>query len=179
VNENTTRTHGRSWLPPSLALARYTAGGLGAGNAHGQRDETVRYGFKVGSIGLVTPPGLPCEVVDDATIFPIPNTAHWFTGMINLRGNLVPVFDLQAVFGIGAGGPRSLLVINRGAEAVAVPVDALPQAVSTGQKAPSSLPVPAQLEPFCRGGYLADDGIWLEVDFASLFQALGSSAGGL
>ena len=57
----------------------------------------IRFGFRVGSIGLLVPAGMLSELVDDTEVYPLPTTPAWFHGLINLRGGLVPVFDSEEV----------------------------------------------------------------------------------
>ena len=52
----------------------------------------TRYGFLAGPLGLLVAEGTTGEVLDDAVIYPGPNTAEWLLGMVNQRGSLVPVF---------------------------------------------------------------------------------------
>ena len=179
VDDTTSRTTGRSWLTPADALTRYAPGAQSSIGLTEKRDEIVRYGARIGNIGLVIPAQTPCEVVDRSTVYVIPRTSGHFAGLINLRGNLVPVFDLHVLLGIDVPPQRPLLVLNRGGDAVALPIDALPEVVAVGQKI-SQLPyVPDTLQPYLRGGYLDTDRIWIDVDLDRLFRALGESVGGL
>jgi twitching motility protein PilI len=178
VNETTSRTHGRSWLSPTEALVRHAPGGLGL-QGRAAADEKVRYGACVGSVRLLLPEHLPSEVVAGTVIYPIPNTAPWFAGMINLRGNLVPVFDLHRLIGLPLGDDRPLLVLGRGAEAVAVPTDGLPRTVGRSVRTTHLPTVPTALEAYLSGAQLEGETIWLDLDLGRLFQALGRDAGGL
>lgn len=179
VNEITSRTHGRTWLTPTEALVRHAPGGIGLRGAAGGADEAVRYGARIGSVGFLLPERVPSEVVAGSAIYSIPNTAHWFSGMINLRGNLVPVFDLHRLLGIPTGDDRPLLVLDRGADAVALPTDGLPRTVGAVVRTTQLPPVPSALEPYLRSAHLEGETIWLDLDLAQLFRALGSDAGGL
>jgi purine-binding chemotaxis protein CheW len=42
------------------------------------------------------------EILDLVPITPIPDTPAWVRGVFNLRGNVIPVFDLKQRFGLGA-----------------------------------------------------------------------------
>ena len=88
----------------------------------------TRFGFQVGDIGLLVPTGMRSELVEETEIYPLPTTPTWFPGLINLRGGLVPVFDLRRLFKIDdlAGRKPGLLVLNTGTEAVSVLIDSLP-----------------------------------------------------
>ncbi|HVI06691.1 MAG TPA: chemotaxis protein CheW [Candidatus Binatia bacterium] len=51
------------------------------------------------------------EIVQYETITSVPNTAPWIHGVINLRGNVVPVIDLAVKFGLPASKVSKLSCI--------------------------------------------------------------------
>jgi twitching motility protein PilI len=128
-------------------------------------------------MGLLVPAGVISEVVDGFAVHAMPNAASWFPGLVNLRGNLIPVFDLQALIGPRTETFGRLLVIDRGDRAAAIPVDALPTPVDPQHRSSHVPPVPSQIEPFVRRAYLDQNEIWLELDFLALFQSLGTRVG--
>jgi purine-binding chemotaxis protein CheW len=59
---------------------------------------------------------------------PIPNTRDFVRGVINLRGTIVPIFDLRARFGEGQTSPTKnhvVVVISVGEKWVGILVDAV------------------------------------------------------
>jgi len=52
-------------------------------------------GFRIGSNSLVTPLGEVVEIIDCPDISAVPLTRPWVRGIANLRGNLLPVIDLN------------------------------------------------------------------------------------
>lgn len=106
-----------------------------------------RRAFRVGDVQLLLPEGTVAELLDPLDVFPIPNAPSWTAGLINLRGDLLPVIDLHQVFGITAvGADIRLLAVETGKDAVALSIDGLPFPVSpsTGQHlgAPPEMPAP-------------------------------------
>lgn len=159
------------WLSPLEALshhphvARAPAGGR-------DRESGMRYGFRVGDIGFLLGDETSGEVIDGAPIFAVPNTAGWFRGVVNVRGNLVPVFDLGDLL-LGAPVPgRRLLVAGRGAGAVAYPIDAMPRAVRLERRADHAPGVPASLRDHVLAVHLADGETWLEIDSVRFLESL-------
>ncbi len=59
-----------------------------------------RHGFWIGNIGLLLPHKMISEVSEGLAICRLPNTPHWMSGMSNLRGEMVPVFDLSLLLNI-------------------------------------------------------------------------------
>jgi hypothetical protein len=43
---------------------------------------------------LALPDGVGSQVIIDAVPVPVPNTRTWFSGVISVQGNLLPIFDL-------------------------------------------------------------------------------------
>lgn len=177
----------RKWLSPTQALTRFAFAAPIDGPANrddrseARRSEaryasSPRYGFRVGSIGLLLAPDKLSEVVVDQDVYPIPTTPIWFSGLINLRGNLVPVFDLKRLFGMeeDAGRRPSLLVVDRGDKAVATPLDTLPQAICTDHPLRQLPPVPSLLQDHVRAAYVQGNDVWLDFDFDQLFEAVGA-----
>lgn len=170
------------WLSPTQALNRFPLAARIDGPADSYRNpkachaKSPRYGFRIGSIGLLMAPEKLSEVVVKANVYPIPTTPIWFNGLINLRGNLVPVFDLKKLFGMEEeeDSRSSLLVMDRGDKAVATPLDGLPRAIRTDHPLQPLPPVPSVLRAHVRAAYLQADDVWLDVDFKSLFAAVGT-----
>ena len=118
--------------------------------------------------GLLVPESTISEIIDGASIYPVPNTAHWLLGMINQRGALVPVFDLAALLDAPRETIARVLVVGGGPEACAFPVDALPRPIPLGEPVDPRPPVPAPFEAHARAAYLVDEQLWLEVDLDGL-----------
>lgn len=144
----------------------------------------LRYGFKIGSHQILIDQSVLCEVVQHLQIYKLPNTENWVLGMINLRGNLVPVFDLKARLGGHTNDIDDvyLLVIEQGNHAAGIQIDGLPQALEIDpddqdQKAAVSDDTPAVLKAHARTAFNANGHIWLEIDHRGLFAELLAEAG--
>ncbi|MFZ1546304.1 MAG: chemotaxis protein CheW [Candidatus Nitrotoga sp.] len=94
-------------LMPSVALhpAR-TAGALmtiGLNRRYGAALTTAQewIGFEVQNIKFLVPHAQVNEISEILPAFRLPNTGRWLLGLVNLHGNLVPVFDLASLVGGG------------------------------------------------------------------------------
>lgn len=164
-----------SLLSPSEALTRFVPGGtMQAGEARAVAP--IRFGARVGDIGLLIPLGMLSELVEDAEIYPLPTTPPWFQGLINLRGSLVPVFDLKALFGnVGQKVERTnLLVLNSREEAVGILIDGLPMTLDVAQPNEQLPLLPPVLREYSQAVYVRGEEVWVEFDFDGLFRAAGS-----
>lgn len=134
------------------------------------------FGFRVGSLGFLVSADLYCEVLEQAQVNPLPNTQVWFCGLLNLRGNLVPVIDLHRLLGEDVADPkkRRLFTIDKGEKAVALWIDGLPEVHGPAREPLKQLPtLPAALAPYVPWGYRYQGQIWLDLRFDEFFKALG------
>jgi chemotaxis signal transduction protein len=159
------------WLSPSEALTRFTPGP----RRQAVRERApARFGFRVDDIGLLVPAGMLSELVEETDVYPLPMAPPWLRGLINLRGGLVPVFDLKALLDMEprAEAPPRLLVLGVGTRAVCLMIDQLPVPVSIDQRPSQQPPLPALLGEHCRAAYVQDHELWVDFDLDGLLRAV-------
>lgn len=135
------------------------------------------FGFQVGELGFMVPIDFFCELLDKYQVNRLPNVQPWFHGLINLRGNLVPVFDLKMVLNKDAvdNKKRHLFVIGRGEKAVALWIDTYPEILALADMRPQKSPpeLPPFLQRLLSRSFTLGGKTWLECDLDGLFTALG------
>lgn len=136
--------------------------------------EQLRYGFSIGELHFVYDASIACELVKAVAIYPVPNTPTWMLGLINLRGALVPVFNLENYFDFKqpVTGHNLLLILGKGEKAIAFQLTDYPILLKNLTKfsvLPKLIP---KLEGYVINAYQADE-IWLELDKENFFTALG------
>lgn len=166
----------RRWLKPSTALNRFKPPPLSTQSTLAAVErQTVRYGFQVGGICLLIRENTTSEVIEQPPVYRLPNTPVWLLGLVNLRGNLVPVFDVKPLFDLKAPEGREkhrLLVLDQGDRAVGIMIDGLPHPASISQPLSRLPPLPAELQAHVDKAYAQDDLIWLEFDHQAFFQSM-------
>ncbi|MGQ0658779.1 MAG: chemotaxis protein CheW [Chromatiales bacterium] len=141
----------------------------------------LRHGYLVRGFGLLTlliRSDTVGEVFTGQRLYSIPNAPWWVMGMINARGNVVPVFDLQGLF----GGEREiakkwLLVLDKAKNAVGFFIEEPPQTLYMER---SDLPLPALpslLQQYVSMGCSALGKTWLEFDHNGFFSGLTENLG--
>jgi chemotaxis signal transduction protein len=167
------------WLHPTAALKRQfeLADETPAQTTLVDEVQTVRrLGFKMGDVGLLISSDAISELTDLLPICPIPNTPAHLLGLVNLRGNLTPVFDLHYLLKVKSNksSKTMLLVLGRGADAAGVLIDDLPahQFLSPQEKLAGLPQVPDIVKPYISSGYKQQNTIWLSFDYQSFFQSL-------
>lgn len=158
---------------PVDALSRYAPSRSGLRIYAERRRLDVRYGVRIAGLGLLIPCPERVEIVAAGAICPIPLTPDWFAGMLKVRGNLLPVFDLAVFLGVEPDTESCwLMTVGRGPRAAAIFMDSLPVAVDTGERITDDASPPAAMAPFicfsCRHG----GQVWHEVSFNNLFLHL-------
>jgi twitching motility protein PilI len=59
-------------------------------------EEWSGIGFRLGDLYLVAPLGEVAEILTPPRLSKVPRTKSWVCGIANVRGNLMPIMDLQA-----------------------------------------------------------------------------------
>ena len=161
-----------SWLCPSEALTRFVPTGT-IQNNDARPITPNRFGARVGDIGLLVPMGMLSEVVEEPKIYPLPTTPQWFHGLINLRGSLVPVYNLKLLFQLDDQGTEStnLLVLNIGEAAVGFLIDGLPVTLTAIQRMEQFPMLPPVLRDYGQAIYVQDGAVWVDFEFDEFFRA--------
>ena len=166
-------------LSPTVALTRYFVTpeqDQGLSDAPGGRGRIQRYGFRIGGCRFVHDLNLPVELIEMPKCYELPNSSEWFSGLVNLRGNLVPVFDLKRLLGETgpAGGRRMLLVIGGGERSAALVIDGTPDHISldAGSRVDEPENVPEFLRDQLLGAYRYAGETWYETNYQGVFQSL-------
>ena len=182
MNNNKSEKTPRRWLSPSAALNRFKPPrGIATGIAPVER-QRARYGFQIGDIGLLIGQDTSSEVLERAPVYPLPKAPTWLLGLVNLRGNLVPVFDVKPLLELEGGDAqdkRRLLILGGGDKAVGIMIDGLPQLAATNNVLSRLPPLPAALRPYVAKAYVRDNAVWLEFDHYGFFGSLGERMTGV
>lgn len=170
---------GAGWVLPTEALSRFRLPDASVFEQARPLRAEVRYGFRVGSLNFLIWPRTGSEVIAMAPISTIPNGPPWLLGMINLRSNLVPVFDLAMLCGLGGTrdeATRWILVLEKGDKAVGLIIDDVPKQLSHLAPAHHLPTIPTVLRGAATTGYMAEDALWLEFNHRAFFLALNDPA---
>jgi len=162
------------WLLPSAALDRFEPP-ADMVLAAAVKKEVGRYGFKIGALGLLIQLGSGSEVMQMPTLWTLPGAPPWLLGLINLRGNLVPVFELRQLLGLTqrvSGDKPLVMVFDQGDKAVGIVIDDFPRPLSALKQLPNLPQLPTALNGHVRAGYVKDEMIWLEFDHNSFFEEM-------
>ena len=141
-----------------------------------------RYGVRLAEYGLLLPQAALAEIAETLPDCRLPNTPAWFAGVMNQRGNIVPVFDLAALLETQSRTSRArarVLIVGTRDEAVGLQLRELPQTVyiSTGESLSYNPVTNPLLDRYVRTTYNCSETLWLEWDMDGFFAAVGESLG--
>lgn len=169
------------WLSPSAALGHFVPPKDLLWTGPEEVAERNRYGFRIGSFGLMIQADVGSEVIRPDAISSLPGSAPCLLGLLNLRGNLVPVFDLSMVLGVAKSNELKtmlVLILDKGENAVGMVIDGFPQPLQAMRNI-AQLPVlPAVLQEHVNAAYVKDERVWLEFNHESFFEKLTRTSAG-
>jgi chemotaxis signal transduction protein len=138
----------------------------------------IRQGFRVGELQFMVRYEDASELAEVPHTHRVPNAPDWFCGLANLQGQLIPVFDLAAYFGVDPDpqAKRMLLVLSRAKDATGVLIDGLPERLRCAEVEYTDASVaPERLVPHLHGIAIIDDRLWFDLNPHSLLDAIEQS----
>lgn len=137
-------------------------------------NQNLRYGFQVGNMNFIYDSTVVCELLRGSAIYSVPNTPKWMLGLINLRGGLVPVFDLEKYFDFEPLEDKYqlLLVLGKGEKAMAFRLKDYPELVKDLTKLETIPNLIPKIDGHITAVYKGKK-VWLELDNEKFFSTLG------
>lgn len=140
--------------------------------------------FRLGKEGYALEVMRVQEVLDMQSLTEVPGGPKFLLGVINLRGHVVPVYDLRMPFGSPkeskpSQAPSVLIVESSDSQITGLVVDRVSDVL---EFSPEEVQPPPQLglgkaTPFVRGLIRHQDGFLLVLDVDRVFSTLGSLNG--
>lgn len=97
--------------------------------------------FSIGEESYALPVGMLTEIILPQKIFPVPTTPPHVLGVINLRGNIVPIVDIRPALDLPQQtNPSQIAIIKHGGTIVGVIVDSVTEVVSVPESSFLDLP---------------------------------------
>ena len=86
------------------------------------------FSYTVDGFNILLERDLKTEIIEQRNIFPIPHAPSWCSGMISLRGKLIPVLNLHGLLANStqAAGKWLLVVESQPLPQIAIRIDSLP-----------------------------------------------------
>lgn len=139
-----------------------------------ERDET-RYGYKISNMNFLVPRETVSEIIQNANIFDLSNAPAWVEGLINLRGNIIPVMNLDKLLkNFNNKKATNILVLNDSDEneSIAVMISELPVSLELNDSIATTKKYPVELQEFIANGFSQNNSDWVEFAPQKLFKTL-------
>ena len=81
-------------------------------------------------------------IITDHTLTRLPRVPHYVRGIINLRGQIIPIIDIRLRLGKPQADENCIMVVNLGSDSMGILVDGVDKMVDVSRD--SILPMPTQ-----------------------------------
>ncbi len=135
------------------------------------------YGVSVLGFNFLIKQGLYCELLTDIKISPLPNAPDHFFGLTNVRGNLVPVYQMECLIdGPNAVvNPKMALLFDLPSEGAALAISDKPRSLNIAEMEElgcDRAELPELLRPVLVNTYSRKSIKWHQIDHQALFTYL-------
>src|SRR5579863_4237236 len=154
--------------------SRIAASGRGQEAEH--QEEWVGVGFRIGQTKLVAARQEVREVLVWPGVTALPGAKPWLLGLANVRGQLLPITDLNSFFGgepTVIGRSTRVVVVNHPDIAVGLLVDEVRgfRRFVASEKTDELSGMPQGMTPFLAGAYVTDDDTWAVLGLHGLVES--------
>jgi len=110
-------------------------------NTH-QEEEIRVCLFSIGEDIYALPVDLLTEIIITQKIFPVPTTPSHILGIINLRGNIVPIVDIRSILSVSQQSPTTgqIAVVRHGTIVLGIVVDNVYEVISVPESSLLTVP---------------------------------------
>jgi purine-binding chemotaxis protein CheW len=97
--------------------------------------------FTIGEDNYAIPVELLTEIIISQKIFPVPTTPSHVLGVINLRGNIVPIVDIRPALLLPLkSAPSQIAIVKQGAITLGIVVDNVSEVVGVPETSVQAIP---------------------------------------
>lgn len=136
------------------------------------------FGFGIGSMQFMVAASCFCEVFVDVAIASVPNAPDCLVGLSNIRGVLIPIYQIHTALNVQKLRKTIIFVIGKGEAAVGLLIDSLPVSLSLAayQREAVNKQENALLQQLVKANYFANQNHWLLLNGSSLGTQLLATA---
>lgn len=132
----------------------------------------IRYGYVISTMNFLVPEGVVCELLQKPVIYSLPNTPSYIAGLINIRGNIIPVMDIEKLLRIKSTSKiNNILIFNKfdNANALALVIKGLPVLLEHSDNSVNAENHPDIIKDYINTGFSQTNADWVEFDPQVLF----------
>lgn len=135
----------------------------------------TRYGYKISKMNFLVPENTVSEVIQNPNIFSLPTSPSWIEGLINIRGNIIPVMNIGKLLKHANGEKlTNILVLDKAdnKSAIAIMISNLPVSLEIGDSNTTASQYPDVINNFIENGFNQNNTDWVEFNPQDLFKKL-------
>ena len=149
----------------------------------GAKDESLArryYSFNSAGLNLLVSKDAMSEVLEDSYVHSIPLSPKWLIGACNVRGDILPIIDLNQILNNQkteiTAKQNIILMIGSAEKAIGIILNKIPKAIQFKKEEQSEkiIKTPELLKPFVSIAYKKNHNQWLCVDFLALINSFKS-----
>ena len=139
------------------------------------------FGFSIGTYHFMVAASCFCEVFVDTAIASIPNAPSCLVGLSNVRGVLMPIYQLHSALDLELPKKLIIFAVGKGESAVGILIDSLPISLllSSSQRQAASKEENPVLQQLVAFHYFSGQQHWLKlngVELGTQFLALANQS---
>jgi len=135
----------------------------------------TRYGYQISDMNFLVPENTISEVIQNPNIFSLPNSPSWIEGLINIRGNIIPVMSINKYLKTHTNEKlTNILVLDKSdnENAIAIMINNLPISLEINDSKTCTDTYPDELLEFTDAGFEQNNMAWVEFNPQKLFKIL-------
>ena len=135
----------------------------------------TRYGYTIGKLSFLIPESTVSEVIQNPSIFNLPNSPSWIEGLINIRGNIIPIMNISKLLKYpGSKKEQNILLLGNpdSNTAIGVMINDLPISLEIGESNEKVSEYPEILNGYIKNGFYQNNSDWIEFEPQELFKKL-------
>lgn len=137
----------------------------------------TRYGYKISNMNFLIPEQTVSEIIQEPNIFSLPNSPVWIEGLINIRGNILPVMNIGKLLKqANTNKLSSILILDKAdnKSSIAIMINDLPISLEIGESNTAASGYPEELNEFIENGFNQNNIDWIEFNPQELFEKLAN-----
>lgn len=135
----------------------------------------TRYGYKICDYNFLIPKSTVSEAIKDPDIFNLPNSPSWIEGLVNIRGNIIPVMNLAKLLNkTYSDKPGSILILQNTDtnSTIGILINDLPVSLEITESTKNKNEYPDILLDYINDGFNQNNSDWVEFEPQELFKEL-------
>ena len=135
------------------------------------------YSYSSAGLSLLIPNDITSEVLEESNVHSIPLAPKWLMGACNVRGDIVPIIDINQILKNEKTQLNTrqniTLILGSVEKAIGLTLDQLPKAIQFKKEEQTTnyKKIPELMKPFITMAYIKNQKLWLCIDFPSLITS--------